>query len=262
MPLSPDRFEAALAWLLKQVAGPGPVPDLLSVFPEADASDGYRLQHAWIRRRLDAGETLVGMKVALTNPAMQRFFQVSEPCAGRLTSAAVFPPGPLAIGNWLLANVEPEVGFVIGRRLQGPGVTVADVQAATTGVRPAIEVGHLRSGREPRSLPTVLALNTLNGAVVLGEPVQDPAGLDLAAERVALTLDGEPAGTGSGAEVMGDPWLPVAWLANHLGENGAALEPGMVVISGSMLESPLVRSGQRLKARYDHLGTVAIDFTE
>lgn len=262
MPLSPERFQAAVAWLAEHLDAGRDVPPLEGPFPEVTVEDGYRLQHALIGRRLAAGEKLSGMKVALTNPVMQKLFGVDEPCAGLLTSGAMRAPGPLAVGAWPQSNVEPEIGFVLGRPLRGPGVTLQQAKAATESVCAAIEVGHLPASLEGLTLPTMLALNTLNGAVVVGERRVPPDGLELAAEQVALEVDGAPYGTGTGTEVMGDPWQPLVWLANAMARYDRGLEPGMVVITGSMLKSPLVRPGQHIRASYSHLGSIDIRFTE
>lgn len=262
MPLSNKQFEKAVGWLQEQIEANLLVPELLEVFPETSVEDAYRLQLALIDKRLARGETHLGMKAALTNAAMQAFFNVNEPCAGQLTSSALFAEGDIAVGDWVLANVEPEIAFVLKAPLRGPGVTVADVKAATQGVRAAIEIGHLRTKLDKRSPQTALALNTFNGGVVLGESLVDPEALEteLAAEEVRLEVDGQLHGVGTGEAVMGDPWKPVAWLANTMAAYDRGLEPGMFVISGSMLQSPLVKPGQKVHAQYTNLGALHLNF--
>jgi 2-keto-4-pentenoate hydratase len=40
------------------------------------------------------------------------------------------------------------------------------------------------------------------------------------------------------------------------------LEPGHIVITGSLVQGPLVRPGQHVRARFTHLGEVEASFVE
>jgi 2-keto-4-pentenoate hydratase len=253
---------AAERWLLDQIEANRKVPELREAFPEADADDGYRLQFALMERRLARGERVIGYKAAFTAKAMQAFFGVGEPCSGVLASGALITTGRIAVGSWIAANAEPEIAFLIARPLQGPGVTIAEVMAATEGVLGALEIGNLRTGFEKRSIATFLGLNTLNGGLVLGDRIVSPSGLDLRLEGAALEVDGQPVGSGTGVEALGDPRAVVAWIANLLARYGRRLEPGHVVITGSLVQGPLVRPGQHVRARFTHLGEVEVEFVE
>jgi 2-keto-4-pentenoate hydratase len=79
---------------------------------------------------------------------------------------------------------------------------------------------------------------------------------------MALEVDGQPAGSGTGVEALGDPRGVVAWLANRLARYGRHLEAGQVVITGSLVQGPLMNPGQRVRARFTHLGDVECRFVE
>ena len=264
MPLSPERFAAAERWLLEKIAANRKVPELRDEFPEADADDGYRLSFSLIDRRLAAGERVIGYKAAVTAKPMQAFFDVHEPCAGVLTSGALITSGRVSVGGWVASNAEPEIAFVMGRALEGPGVTIPQVMAATESVMGALEIGNIRIGMEKCSMPTFIGLNTLNGGIVLGDRAVDPAaaGLDLRLEGMALEVDGRPAGSGTGVEALGDPRAVVAWIANLLARSQRRLEPGQVVITGSLVQGPIMKPGQHVRARFTHLGEVEVEFVE
>jgi 2-keto-4-pentenoate hydratase len=70
--------------------------------------------------------------------------------------------------------------------------------------------------------------------------------------------NGEIVGTYTGAEVMGDPLNALAWLANHLGPRGLALEPGEVVMSGSISGALRPKPGDTVRARFARLGSVSV----
>ena len=61
--------------------------------------------------------------------------------------------------------------------------------------------------------PTLIADDFFNAGIVLGGPVEDWRGLDLAALRGAMAVNGEVVGTGGGGDIMGHPRDALARLA-------------------------------------------------
>jgi len=55
--------------------------------------------------------------------------------------------------------------------------------------------------------------------------------------------NGRPAVEGIGAAALGHPARAVAWLANKLGEFGVRLEPGDIVLSGSLARAIPAQAG-------------------
>ena len=262
MALSPPQFLAAKKWLFEQIDAKAPSPEIMEVFPDLSVDDAFRLQFALIDRRILQGETIIGMKAALTAKSMQEFFQVSEPSPGYLTSDLLATAGEMAIGQWVMTIVEPEIAFILCHKLEGPGVTTVDVLHATEGVMAAIEIGHLRYGMEKRSLQQFLAYNTLNGAIALGHRMVALRDLDLRMEGMVMEVDGQPVGSGTGVEAMGDPVAVVAWLANTMARFERCLEPGMVIITGSIIKGAIVQPGQHVRVEFTHLGAVEMEFKE
>jgi 2-keto-4-pentenoate hydratase len=54
----------------------------------------------------------------------------------------------------------------------------------------------------------------------------------------------------------------VAWLANTLGEVGAKLEAGHVVMTGALHAAVPMQAGDVFRAEFDHLGPVTIRVAE
>jgi 2-keto-4-pentenoate hydratase len=57
---------------------------------------------------------------------------------------------------------------------------------------------------------------------------------------------------------MGNPLNALAWLANHLATRGRALEPGEIIMSGSISKLLRPQAGDTIRARFAHLGSVSI----
>ncbi len=61
--------------------------------------------------------------------------------------------------------------------------------------------------------------------------------------------------------MLGNPVTAVAWLANKVHAFGVKLEAGHVVLPGSCTRAYDVAPGDNLRADFDALGGVSINFT-
>ncbi len=225
-----------------------------------DLDQAYEIQLDIMRRRLAEGRTLAGWKVGLTSEAMQRQFNVHEPCFGNIMAGDVLQSGvELAFADLAGPAVEHELCFEMGASLDGPGATNASARAAVRSVRPAIEVPETR-GDFTRQLELALADNAQEKAIVVGEPVELGGVADLREIEVAVTVNGEPTAQGTGRAILGDPIHSVTWLANKLATFGHRLEPGQLVMAGSLTRQLRVSQGDRVAADYGELGVVTVSF--
>ena len=78
---------------------------------------------------------------------------------------------------------------------------------------------------------------------------------DLVGIAGRLSISGKTVGEGN-AE---DPYATLAWVANHLAERGRDLKAGMVVITGSVIPTVSIASGDRALFTVDGLGEVAME---
>lgn len=229
-------------------------------YPGLDLDDAYAIQLANIRRRLDAGATVKGHKVGLTAKAMQEMLGVDEPDYGYILDDMLAEDGAsVPIARFLQPKAEVEIAFLLGRPLRGPGVTAADVLAATEAVAPSIEIVDSRIADWKITLADTIADNASSAAVVTGawRPLE---GLTLADVEAELVLNGEVVARGAGRDVLGDPALAVAWLANTLAQRETTLEAGHIVMPGSCTRAVDVQAGDRVDARFAGLGDVSVTF--
>ncbi|MGW3634722.1 2-keto-4-pentenoate hydratase, partial [Streptomyces sp. NPDC005122] len=61
-----------------------PCPPVRDLFPDGDTASAYAVQRINIERRLTAGRRIVGRKIGLTSPAVQRQLGVEQPDFGAL----------------------------------------------------------------------------------------------------------------------------------------------------------------------------------
>ncbi|MGQ9826291.1 MAG: 2-keto-4-pentenoate hydratase [Roseiflexus sp.] len=229
------------AWERRQPIAP--LSETIGLAPE----HAYAVQSRWTELRQARGERVIGRKIGLTSHAIQQQLGVSEPDYGGLWESRYFPAvdGHVDVpaNLFLQARVEGELAFLIGRSLREPGVTFQDVLAATDAVAAAIEIVDSRIADWRIKLADTVADNASFGGFTLGPWSRALRTADLRTVGMLLHHNGEPAVQGIGAAALGHPARAVAWLANKLISFGVSLEPGDIVLSGSLGPAIPVRTG-------------------
>jgi 2-keto-4-pentenoate hydratase len=223
--------------------------------------DAYEVQRRVVAARTAEGEQVVGYKVGCTSRAIRQQFGLTEPVCGRLMSPHVYQ-GDTAL-DWHAYHgpaVEPEFVFVMGKDLADEVGEAESLVDAIDSVSPGIEVHNYRFRFGPPTSQELVASNGLHACLVVGDRKVRPRDLDLDLEGVGLFVNGVLADSGIGAEVMGGPLVSLRWLVNHLVRRGEVLRAGQRVIPGSPVGLVRVGPGDRVSARFTHLGRVEAVF--
>ncbi|OWQ96518.1 fumarylacetoacetate hydrolase family protein [Sphingopyxis witflariensis] len=204
--------------------------------PALTIDDAYAISLDFLARRLKDGERVVGKKIGVTSKAVQDMLGVYQPDFGFLTDAMHIDGDiDIAATGLIQPRAEAEIAFILKDSLTGPGVTAADVIAATASIAPCFEIVDSRIDDWKISIVDTVADNASCGVFVLGEARADPNAHDLPALRVTVTKNGAPLSEGLGSAVQGNPAEAVAWLANTLGAHGVTLDAGDIILSGSLV---------------------------
>ncbi|MCC5578115.1 fumarylacetoacetate hydrolase family protein [Microtetraspora sp. AC03309] len=233
-----------------------PVRDLIST-----AADGYAVQEINTRRALADGRRLVGRKIGITNPAVQRQFGIDQPDFGVLFADMWHPDGlPIPYGRFLQPRAEAEIALVIDADLRGGPFTVADVMRAVEFVLPAIEIVDSRIADWDITLADTIADNASSGGFVLGNTPVALTGLDLKTATMSMTRNGQEVSTGSGAACLGHPLNAAVWLADTLGRTDFPLRAGDIVLTGALGPVVPVERADVFEARVEGVGSVTAVF--
>jgi 2-oxo-3-hexenedioate decarboxylase len=228
-------------------------------WPGLDVDTGYRIQDETLRRRLARGEQLVGVKLGLTSKAKQERMGVSQPFVAWLTDAMVLQPGdPVPQDALIHPRIEPEIVFVMGQRLEGPGVTAEQALAAVATVHAGAEVIDSRYRDFKFAAGDVVADNASSGAYVVAPAGLAASELDLVAEEVLVEVDGEIVDKATGAAVLGHPAEALALAVNELARRGLAIEAGWTVLTGGMTDAVFATPGSTVACRFATLGSVEL----
>ena len=110
-------------------------------FPAITIEDSYAISTEVANRKIKAGARMIGHKVGLTSKAMQRSSMIDEPDYGYILDDQLIADGAkVKHADYCKPRVEVELAFIMGKKLQGPGVGLTDVLRATEYVIPAIEI--------------------------------------------------------------------------------------------------------------------------
>ncbi len=223
------------------------IPPLTERVGPLSAEEAYAIQTRWSELRARRGERTVGRKIGLTSRAMQEQMGVFEPDYGNLWASRFFPAkrgrADVPARLFIQPRLEGELAFLIGKPLAGPGVTLQAVLAATEAVALAVEIVDSRIEGWRIKLADTIADNASYGGFVVGTWSRSLREADLRTIGMLVHHNGRPAAEGIGAAALGHPARAVAWLANKLGEFGIRLEPGDIVISGSLARAIRAQAG-------------------
>lgn len=265
--LDPDTTAALARELYDARKQRRPLRHFSQRFPGMTMDDGYAIQRAWVRLEQADGRRIRGRKIGLTSRAMQLSSQITEPDYAPLMDDMFFEQGgDIPVARFIAPRVEVELAFVLGRPLQGPGVTLFDVLAATDYVTPALEIIDARieqfdrDTKAPRKVFDTISDFAANAGIVLGGRPVKPDAVDLRWVGAMLFKNGVIEETGLAAAVLNHPAHGVAWLADKIAPHGEQLNAGDVVLAGSFTRPTPAVAGDTLHADYGPLGTVSFRF--
>jgi 2-oxopent-4-enoate/cis-2-oxohex-4-enoate hydratase len=238
------------------------VPPLTTREPNLGIEDAYQISLRLRDRRMADGETVIGKKIGVTSKPVQDALGVHQPDFGWLMSPMRYQSGcELPISRELIQpRAEGEIAFLLKRDLVGPGVTPADVMAATESVLPCFEVVDSRIDDWKIKIQDTIADNASSGLFVLGREPADARAVDFVTCGIVVEKNGEILSTGAGAAALGSPLNCVAWLANTLGGFGVALKAGEIVLSGSLVPLEPVRPGDVMRLSIGGIGGAQVRF--
>lgn len=238
------------------------IAPLTTIHPTITIEDAYQISLRLLQNRLDSGEKVIGKKIGVTSKAVMDMLDVRQPDFGFMTDAMRYD-GEMPISKLLIQpRAEGELAFLLKKDLTGPGISNADVLAATEAVMPCFEVVDSRIEDWKIKIQDTIADNASCGLFTVNESAAlDPRKIDLSTCRMVVTKNGKVISTGAGAAAMGSPVNCVAWLANTLGQFGITLNAGDIILSGSLVPLEPVTAGDIMTVKVGGIGECTVNFT-
>ncbi|MET9285976.1 2-keto-4-pentenoate hydratase [Nocardia beijingensis] len=241
-----------------------PVAPIRDLIDRDDVASAYEVQRLGIQRRETAGARVIGRKIGLTSPAVQRQLGVDRPDFGFLLDDMRTPQTPVERRPRLLQpKVEAELAFVLAEDLDRDRLDAAGVRGAVDYAVAALEIVDSRIADWDIGFADTVADNASSGWFALGSggvPLDRFEPRDI---TMHMIIDGELASEGTGTACLGDPLEALAWLARTAREFGDPLRSGEIVLSGALGPMATLTPGAAVHAEL-FLGSSllsAVDFT-
>lgn len=160
-------------------------------------------------------------------------------------------------------GIEVEIGLRLAKDLPprpGKPYTRPEILAACDRAFAGIEVVTPRLANQ-NDIPFThfLADNVGNGGYVIGGGIGKLADIDLSALRCVIEIDGRVVHDKIGGNPWTDPLVPVVACANAQMDHVGGFKAGQIVTTGSLCGVIWRPAGERIAARIEGLGTVAME---
>ena len=254
------RIEQAAEYQAKQHRASKPLDVMLQPFAPQTMAEAYAVQAGMVSRLAETRGPTTGYKIAYTSAVMRERAGIGQPCYGRIPSSLVHDsPATVDSGNYGQVGIECEVAVKLGADLPASGepYTRESIAEYIEWLAASFELVDRRDAPSlDGQMPEICSIvtNISNGGAVLGERVTDWQGIDLAASRGTMSVNGETVGEGVGSDVMGHPLEPLVWLANTLAAEGISMEKGALVLTGSFAPPVMLNPGDEASIHIDGLG--------
>ncbi|MEM9819732.1 MAG: fumarylacetoacetate hydrolase family protein [Bacteroidota bacterium] len=250
-----ENRDAQIANQLDQAAFSAQATQQISLTHPISLADAYNIQAASLAARHERGEQLTGYKLGFTSKAKMEQMGVHEIIWGRLTNQMeIQNGGTLRRTQFIHPRVEPEIAFLIGKKIDRP-IQLEEATQFLDGVSGALEIIDSRYKDFKFSLEDVIADNCSSSAYVLGQwhPPTSPVN-NLA---IQLEINGKVMQEGSSKAILGHPLAAFVEITRILSSRAMAIEPGMIILAGAATSAVHIHSGDSIKGRFENLGDIS-----
>lgn len=250
-----------LARMLRDAYAGSPIAPLREGLAPADADGAYAVQAINTAFWQSQGRRIVGRKIGLTSPAVQKQLGVNQPDFGVLFDDMAIDDGTKVSSSRLIQpKAEAEVAIVLADDLDHEDCTADHVANAAAYAVTAIEIVDSRIADWKITFADTVADNGSSGLFVLGKDRKSLNGLDLYSCGMVMEVNDKVVSLGAGAACLGHPLNAAAWLARTLSQRGAGLKAGDVIMTGALGPMVSITSGDTVKAHIGGLGSCSFSF--
>ncbi len=226
----------------------------------------YQVQKAYVSLRQKA-DPIAGYKAGLTSTAGQKKFKVSQALSGVLfTSGNVADPKKIRLSDAQKLMIETEIGFILSKPITSP---IKDKQQLAKFVESVVAVIELPDlgYEQPQKIKGIdlIAANLASHQYIMATPIplsqlSDINLITTQLSHLPASLNGTPEDpqvllTGQANDALGDQWIALQWLINHLLQQGYQLSAGNLLITGALGKMIPAQLGE-YNATFGELGRI------
>lgn len=240
-----------------------PIGPLSETYGLADPRVAYDIQAHNTQYEEQMGRRVVGCKIGLTSPAVQKQLGVDEPDFGVLWGDQGYRDGDqISSGQYIQPRVEAEIAFVMKHGIEDPNTDLESLAAGIDYAVAAIEIVDSAVADWRIALVDTIADNASAAGFVLGEDPQPLAAIDLIDATMAMSKNGSQVSEGIAHACMGNPLNATLWLARTMVDVGQPLQVGDIVLSGALGPMVDVAAGDKFEVQIQGFKSLSVEFVE
>jgi 2-keto-4-pentenoate hydratase len=233
------------------------IPRISDSFDIRSEADAYSVAGINIRRRIEAGNRIVGRKIGLTSRAVQKQLGVNQPDYGFLFDTMEALDGAtIDTASLVQPKAEAEIALVAGRDMDHEALTWGRFLSGIEYALPAIEIVDSVIENWSITLADTIADNASCGSYVLGLEPRRITDFSLIHCGMAFSKNESLVATGTGAACLDSPLLSAYWLARRMASNGEPIRAGEVILTGALGPMIVLEAGDRIEVTIGGLGSV------
>lgn len=233
-----------------------------SIFSEGtilSVAEGYALQSAVASLRCERGERIIGYKVGCTSPKIRSQLGIDHYVTGRLYDSERHESGAkLSRQRFASLAIEGELAVELAHEPTEADFRGSGIPTCVARVFPVIELHHHVLRGESPSAGELIAHNAINGGFVEGtsaSPSNSSGDTSLAIFANDRLLE-----DCTGPSLIQTIRSSLRWLAEIVRERGDRLQPGQIVLTGSIPSLIPVTDDCRIRVEAPPFGFVKATF--
>ena len=206
---------------------------------ELTVPQAYAVQAAVTQLRCDRGERVIGYKVGCTSPTIRKQLGIDHSISGRLFDCEHHASG-VTLSRAKFANlaIEGELAIELAREPDDADFLTNSIPTCVSRVFPVIELhNHIIRGEKPTP-GELIANNAIHAGFCAGQGVsRADIGLPTLTGTASLSIfaHDQLLAECSGSILIQTIADSVRWLAEQLRHQSERLEPGQIILAGSVL---------------------------
>lgn len=228
-----------------------------------DIAKAYAVQEINTALRIAQGARIVGSKIGLTAPVVQKQLGVDQPDFGMLwNDREVTNGGEISMSQLMQPKAEAEIAFVLGKDLTSEHLTSIDILSAVDYALASIEIVGSRIKNWDIKITDTIADNASASHWVVGHQPVKLENLDLLNCKMVMENKGKIVSEGIGKNCLGSPVNAMLWLAQQMVKMGRPMRAGEVILTGALGSMVTAQAGDDFRVTIEGLGEVSVKFVE
>ncbi len=257
------NIEAAAKRLREAAAKKTVCEPVRNIIGTTDIEKAYAVQEINTALRVAQGARIVGSKIGLTAPVVQKQLGVDQPDFGILWhDKEVTNGGEISMSELMQPKVEAELAFVLGKDLTSKKLTSIDIISAVDYVLASIEIVGSRIKNWDIKITDTIADNASASHWVVGHQPVKLENIDLLNGKMIMKNKGKIVSEGVGKNCLGSPINATLWLARQLVNMGRPMRAGEVILTGALGPMVNAKAGDDFHVTIEGAGEVSVSFIE